>query len=298
MADGTKIEWTDASWNPLRARVGDRLGWHCEILTPGCEHCYAEALNHRVGTGDDYLKKARRAEVFLDEKMLAAPLRWRRPRRVFVCSMSDLFGEWVSDEMIERVFGVMERCPQHTFQVLSKRAERMRSYLRKYTPMKASGVFPGRPGPLPNVWLGVSVEDQRRADERIPSLLDTPAAVRWISAEPLLEPLTLGSWQPEGCYIDWRRGFDGCEPPIPRLDWVVCGGESGPGARPCDINWLRAIVAQCREAGVPCFVKQLGAHPYGSGFLALKSRKGGNPDEWPEDLRVRDYPRGTRNDTA
>lgn len=103
MADGTAIEWTDASWNPIRARVGDRIGWHCEILTPGCERCYAEAINHRLGTGDDYLKKSSRAEIFLDEKILAQPLHWRRPRRIFVCSMSDLFGKWVSDEMNDRV---------------------------------------------------------------------------------------------------------------------------------------------------------------------------------------------------
>ena len=304
MGDRTSIEWTEASWNPIRARKHGHkgeLGWHCEILTPGCEHCYAQTLNRRLGTGLPYLKTSRReADVFLDEKILIQPLHWRRPRRIFVCSMTDLFGEWVADEMLDRTFAVMALCPQHTFQVLTKRADRMRDYLsankqlqlfvidRKNTQHTIMSF------PLPNVWLGVSVEDQRRADERIPALLDTPAAVRWVSAEPLLEPITFRQ-----CLYP-VSDENGPNPIIDReaLDWVVVGGESGVGARPFNIEWARSIIAQCRAAGVPCFVKQLGAKPEAETRvmgdhiydLHLHDRKGGDPSEWPEDLRVREYP--------
>jgi protein gp37 len=151
--------------------------------------------------------------------------------------------------------------------------------------------------PLANVWLGVSVEDQARADERIPLLLQTPSAVRFISAEPLLGSVDLrsGGDVTEVGYIDWLRGFDGSDPPIPRLDWVIVGGESGPGARPFHIEWARAIVTQCQAAHVPVFVKQLGADPRDphwdmGGMVTLRDRKGGDPSEWPEDLRVREFP--------
>jgi protein gp37 len=206
--------------------------------------------------------------------------------------MSDLFGEFVPDEFIDRIFAVMALCPQHTFQVLTKRAERMRDYLggkglaqerRDHIAIEAMDlrdtlserhgllrftdeqccIQPDR-WPLPNVWLGVSVEDQRRADERIPLLLGTPAAVRWISAEPLLGPLPI-------LYTSWGGK---------RLDWVVIGGESGPQARPFNIEWARSIIAQCKAADVPCFVKQMGASFYedrGSTRrrILLDDRKGG-----------------------
>lgn len=258
MSDNTNIEWTDASWNPVRAKcsttddVGQVLktGWHCERVSPGCQNCYAETINKRLGTGFDYDAKGIAAsDIYLDEKALTQPLHWRRPRRIFVCSMTDLFGEWVTDAMLDRVFAMMAICPQHTFLVLTKRAARMRAYLTNEDRMfvlrssiedwLTEEMCPLR-WPLPNVHLGASVENQRAADERIPLLLATPAEVRWLSVEPLLGP------------VDAMRYFgdDG------RLHWLVVGGESGPGHRPIEVAWLEDVVRQCRAAAVPVFVKQ------------------------------------------
>ncbi|MBN8972943.1 MAG: phage Gp37/Gp68 family protein [Rhizobiales bacterium] len=209
MSDKSAIEWTDATWTPIRARnrKTGKVGWYCEHATPGCVNCYAESFNARLGTGLPFKPGHRDdVELLLDEKMLLAPLRWKRPRMVFVCSMTDLFADFVPDAWIDRIFAVMALAPQHTFQVLTKRAERMRTYLSdrlrgSFVTAAALAMTPGRdwektpawnmPWPLPNVWLGVSAEDQRRADERIPHLLATSAAVRFISAEPLLGPIDL-----------------------------------------------------------------------------------------------------------
>lgn len=306
--DRTKIEWADASWNPIRARNRDtgKVGWFCTHASPGCgDHtgggCYAEAINRRLGTGVDYrAQDLAKVEIFLDEKMLKQPLRWRRPRRIFVGSMTDLFGEFVPDAMIDCIYAVMAMCPQHTFLLLTKRAGRMRDYItalgasdwygrlgdaRKYSLAAIMGRYPD--WPLPNVWLGVSVEDQRRADERIPELLATPAAVRWISAEPLLGPIELDQLRD---VLDGLTGNFAYGPDWNHLDWVVCGGEGGPHARPFNVEWARSIIGQCKASATACFVKQLGASPYGSGFIDLSDRKGGDISEWPEDLRVREYP--------
>jgi protein gp37 len=203
-------------------------------------------------------------------------LRWSKPRRIFVNLMGDLFHPDVPDDFIDRVFAVMALSPQHTFQVLTKRPERMRAYMnhgegfgrwgfidgrarqiyveRNHSPFPAGKVLIG---PLPNVWLGVSVEDQTAADERIPLLLKTPAAVRWISAEPLLGSVDLSRWihdiPPAG---DSRTGHDGGK--FSRLDWVVVGGESGPSARPMHPDWARSLRDQCAAAGVPFLFKQWG----------------------------------------
>jgi protein gp37 len=202
------------------------------------------------------------------EHILTAPLRWKKPRTIFVNSMGDLFH--CPHEWIDQVFAVMALAPQHTFQVLTKRAERMRGYMnhprRRFIvektarilhnqggtlPQHAIAYFTSCPAPLPHVWLGVSVEDQKRADERIPDLLHTPAAVRFISAEPLL-----GSIDLQGA--------------VPALDWVIVGGESGPGARPMHPDWARSIRDQCGAAGVPFFFKQWGEHaPNGSGRYSM-----------------------------
>lgn len=334
----TGIEWTDETWNPIRAiaTYGDSeprpnqlansfgvievRGWHCERVSAGCVNCYAERINQqRFGTGLPYNRASRdRVEVVLDERTLRAPLSWRRSRRVFVCSMTDLFGEWVPDGYIDRVFAVMALAQRHTFIVLTKRPERMRAYIssRDSRPswpgpidnitheMERLGNWTGEAfavaemasWPLPNVWLGVSVENQQVADTRIPELLATPAAVRWVSCEPLLGPVDLdgaGGWI-AGLH---PNGSDA------GLDWVVAGGESGPGARPCNVEWIRGIVGQCQAADVPVFVKQYGSRPElrlgsqrsgGMVALRLRDRKGGNPLEWPEDLRVRQWPGGER----
>jgi len=279
MADGTAIEWTDATWNPITG---------CSVVSPGCTNCYAMRLagtRLRHDPSRAGLTRATRAgpvwtgAVRFNERWLDQPLRWSRPRRIFVCAHGDLFDEAVPDEWIDRIFRVMSTAPRHTFQVLTKRAERMRRYLSDPTVHGRIRYDARPPWPLPNVWLGVSVEDQRRADERIPILLDTPAAVRWASAEPLLGPIDL-TW------ISFRRYEELFEincfsdeawvshPPDQRLEpgerfhrgpalgasvnWVVAGGESGPGARPMHPDWARSLRDQCAAADVPFLFKQWG----------------------------------------
>ena len=304
----TGIEWTDETWNPLRARLlaePSRIGWHCEHASPGCVNCYAETLNRAgrsafTGTRLPYKPGHRKdVAIFLDEKKLLEPLRWRRPRKVFVCSMTDLFADFHSDAIIDRVFAVMALCPQHQFQVLTKRSDRMRAYfadpmtetrvrLRRDLARQSGGQIAELLQPLlplPNVWLGVSVEDQQRADERIPDLLATPAAVRFLSCEPLLGPLNVSKIEvPHHCLPatatrddawaveplagrlapiirlgpeEWE--LDGGGQRFGKIDWIICGGESGPGARPMHPDWARSLRDQCAAARVPFFFKQWGA---------------------------------------
>jgi protein gp37 len=200
---------------------------------------------------------------------LDAPLHWRKPRRIFVNSMADLFHDKVSDEFIADVFAVMALASQHTFQVLTKRHARMRNLLSRasFVEMVADRVQV-RDGissrdiaswPLPNVWLGVSVENQPWADIRIPALLDTPAAVRWLSCEPLLSPVDLTRWLHESTCALATEGMCTCfEPREVRPDWVVVGGESGPGARPMHPDWARSLRDQCQAADLPFLFKQWG----------------------------------------
>lgn len=343
MSDKTTIEWTEATWNPIRARRKDGQpnkgggGWACQRVSPGCQNCYAARINRRLGTGFDYAAKGIAAsDIYLDEKALTQPLHWRRPRKVFVCSMTDLFGEWVPDEMIDRVFAVMALSPQHTFQVLTKRPERMRAYMSDdrreewvsdriwadpwpIRMLPEVSVAAGRDRvyggwPLPNVWLGTSVEDQEQADKRIPELLATPAAVRFVSYEPALGLVNFdhidctSDSDPGFSALTWTEDDEGTLGDAV-LDWIIVGGESGPGARPFDIGCSRSVVRQCQAAGVAVFVKQLGARPVdandgspvmslpvsigdypGKRLYHLRDRKGGDMSEWPEDLRVREFP--------
>jgi len=306
----TNIEWTDNSWNPIRARNVNtgKVGWHCQKVSPGCENCYAAAMNRRLGTGEPYTPRALVGgdHLFLDEKMLTEPLRWRKPRKVFVCSMTDLFADFVPDEWLSRVWETMRKAGGHTFQILTKRSKRMRAWVRSGDEI------------LPNVWLGVSAEDQQRLDERVPELLATPAAVRFVSAEPLLAPLDVSGYLWPTC-LHWAADYATADDAIAAgafaekkpqalvaagrkfLKWVIVGGESGPGARPMDVDWARDIIEQCRVAGVACFVKQLGAKPSDSAaqhlpvdVMLVKHPKGGDPEEWPEDLRVREMPAEAR----
>jgi len=264
----TKIEWArnpDGSagetWNPIRARnkVTGGVGHFCVRVSDGCKRCYAARMQRRFNNPIRYAAQDRKlVDIFLDEKVLMRPLRWRQPRTIFPCSMTDLFGEWVPDEWIDRIFAVMALSPQHTFQVLTKRPERMRAYMTARSQGNAEAVrvmltaFHARAGkwcksivwPLPNVWLGVSVEDQATADARIPLLLATPAAVRFVSYEPALGPVLLDP--------AWIVPFG------PTLDWVIYGGESGPGARPMHPDWARSARDQCADAGVAFFFKQWG----------------------------------------
>ena len=284
----TDIQWCDYSVNPIRAlTIGRSLGWHCERVSEGCAHCYSATLNKRFGTGLDYAAdKTPRVEFYLDGEAIRHMLTFkprgpfkngRERAAVFPFDMTDLFGHWVPDEWILKIFAVFVRRQDVDFLVLTKRSRRMRETVQRLVDMN------GRP--FQNVWLGVSAENQERADERIPELLATPAAVRFVSLEPLLGPMNVGPLLGRGAGI-------------PKIHWAIVGGESGHGARPCDVSWIRDIRDQCNAAGVPLFLKQLGAYPIidtryiePGATRRLKDRKGGDPAEWSEDLRVREMPR-------
>lgn len=355
MATNSKIEWTEATWNPVNG---------CTPVSSGCLNCYAARDAQRMAghpnpkIGPKYkglavIRDGRAVftgEIRLREDRLADPLHWRTPRRVFVNSQSDLFHKDVPFEFVDRVFAVMAMCRPHTFQVLTKRPERMAEYLEWRGHEKAAelerrncecrqckivrviadwlqsrgtletdafmgpAMYLQNQWPLPNVWLGASVENQEAADERIPHLLRVPAAVRFLSCEPLLGPIDL---KLKG---DASRDWDGQSFPATSkrmqehdargkaIHWAIVGGESGSAARPCNIAWISSIRDQCRAAGVPCFVKQLGARPTffddgdGAGgriyefplsppdYQRITHPKGGDMAEWPDDLQVREMP--------
>lgn len=344
MSDKSRIQWTDATWNPVTG---------CTKVSQGCKHCYAEKVFPRAYANDvwlgdielddptDHGRKRKFTDVRTHPDRLDQPLRWRKPRRVFVNSMSDLFHEDVPFEFIDHVFGVMALAKRHTFQVLTKRPRRMQDYLRCVVEEKDMQRWQSGADvvtacaelavidckfPPPNIWLGVSVEDQETADERIPLLLDTPAAERFVSYEPALGPVDLKDYlwpggatladDPLARAMVYQAEADGMAWLCPAIDWIIVGGESGPGARPFDVQWARDTVGQCRAANVPVFVKQLGRRP--RGWCALngdtdnpvecqaweasehghcgdecpyfRDRKGGDIDEWPADLRIREFP--------
>ncbi len=277
----TKIEWTNETWNPTTG---------CDRVSPGCDNCYALTMAKRLKgmgsakyqTDGDPRTSGPGFGIAMHPDTLTVPFTWRTPRKVFVNSMSDLFHAGVASEFIARVFAVMAATPQHTYQVLTKRPARMRSLLNSEPFQSFTAVHlmlgsdiplkerPELTWPLPNVWLGTSVEDQKRADLRIPALLDTPAAKRFLSCEPLLGPVNLANgkgycrnhstvvWeaQPDvyvdcpDCYRSWSSLG---------IDWVIAGGESGPGARPMHPDWARSLRDQCEAAGVPFHFKQRGA---------------------------------------
>jgi protein gp37 len=297
MGAKTKIEWTGSTWGPIRARntKTGKKGWHCVHKSEACRNCYAESLNLVYGTGLPY-KPGHLAngdvEMFLDEKILVAPFKWRAPRPVFPCSTTDLFADFVKFEWIVEMFGVMAVCSStfhgpgdgarqeghwttsdgrkvpvrwpnmkrgpHTFQILTKRPDRMREVIgsarfrkdvagagyrhahnRVAAGVLADSIEYGDLWPLPNVWLGTSAGDQPEANANLPHLRATPAAKRFVSFEPLLGPIA-----------DQIHG----------IDWAICGGESGRGARPMHPNWARSLRDQCQAAGVAFFFKQWGEH--------------------------------------
>jgi protein gp37 len=339
----SNIEWTDQTWNPV---IG------CTPVSPGCLNCYAATMANRMQgmpNQKDYAPKETRlgeaghpktiriaevkggrawftGEVRCLEHRLTDPLKWKKPRRVFVNSMSDLFHEAVSFEFVAACYATMAACNWHTFQVLTKRPERAAEFYRWMedgngspqrkmvvaihyliggrAPSGSAIVAPA--WPLHNVWLGASVENQPCADERIPHLLKCPAAVRFLSVEPLLGAVDLGLVEIDSALEQRHAGVNG------RIDWVIVGGESGSLSkiRACEVGWIRSIVTQCKDAGVPCFVKQLGSKPmlgdvsephgwptsggpvdWETGRIYLKDRKGGDPAEWQVDLQVREWPR-------
>ncbi len=312
MSDTTSIEWTDASWPVVTG---------CTHISPGCDRCYSARLTStRLRHLPEYAGLASNGRfngtVRCLPDRLDWPLKWRKPKRIFVSDMADLFHDQVPDEYLVRVFDVMLNARRHTFQVLTKRHARMRSFVTRYL----SGEFAAEPldraplaatvdRPPANVWLGVSAEDQKWADIRIPALLDTPAAIRFVSAEPLLGPIDLSSWigadhgaSPGDLPAPGGRGKaggdrGGLRSGVPddlsdstrrsSISWLIAGGESGSGARPCELSWLRSLHDQCASAGVPYFLKQLGSV---AGREWDAGPKGGDWDKWPEDLRVREFP--------
>ncbi|MER9870266.1 phage Gp37/Gp68 family protein [Mesorhizobium sp. M0136] len=314
MADHSSIEWTDATWNPITG---------CSIVSPGCTNCYAMKLagtrlkhiDSRKGlTRDTVIGPVWSGEVRLNRQWLHQPIAWKKPRKIFVCAHGDLFAENVPDEWIDRVFAVMALAPRHTFQVLTKRSKRMREYLTQRDSrqrwrkdavevagmnMVMEGVIPQARAtvwPIPNVWLGVSAERQKEADDRVPELLATPAAIRFASAEPLLGPIRfdrIGEWTDtfqdcgghpdphwptnaqDATWLNALVGEMGAEARDPsgkrlgdidvglrheggKLDWIIVGGESGHNARPMNPAWARSIRDQCAAASVPFFFKQWG----------------------------------------
>lgn len=270
MGENSAIAWCDHTWNPW---------WGCTRVSPGCEHCYAEQLatvRRKLPVWGVDAERKPMSEAYWRE-----PLKWNRKaaadgirRRVFCASMADVFEQVparnekanaVMRAARGRLFRLIEATPHLDWLLLTKRPENV-AFLVPWG---------GELGEWPaNVWLGTTAEDQKRYDERWPVVSRIPARVRFISHEPALGPLALRA--------------DGIRP-----DWVITGGESGPGARPYDLAWARAIVAQCRAAGTACFVKQMGADPIDGEAgceVHFRDRKGGDPSEWPYDLRVQEFP--------
>lgn len=314
MAANSGIEWTEATLNPIAG---------CERISPGCVNCYAEKMAKRLaamgqakyqGVLDEHGRWNGR--INFDENALELPLRTRKPTIYFVNSMSDWCHHRVPSSFRDKMLAVAALTPWHKYIFLTKRAGEQRDYMEDCHDgvTRAVDVDDYKfAWPLPNVILGVSAENQQYADERIPLLLETPVACRVVSAEPLLGGIDFtpffrarkadGKGPRQYVQLDGKMQCishidDGDDP---KLSWVIVGGESGPDARFCQIEWIRMIVAQCDLSGVSCFVKQLGKHPQylaqgeapGSSVirhLQIRDQKGGNPDEWPEDLRVRQFP--------
>lgn len=315
MPGKSNIEWTETTWNPVTG---------CSKVSPGCAHCYAETLTRRyagaAGWPETFLPwtpENAEQNVVIHKDRIHQPSRWIKPRMIFVNSMSDLLHENIPDIYVEMIIDEMERASHHTYQVLTKRATRMREILqrrerRKLDYANAFALCPteemrtspaakdarkrAEAGPPKHIWWGVTVENQRWADERIPILLDTPAAVRFISAEPLLGPLDLkpylycqcNAWSRRAAMRQEQRDNEPIHSatcPISangsyrKLGWVIIGGESGPHHRTFDPEWARDLVRQCRDAGVPAFMKQMGGN-----------RPGNKLEDLPEDLRVREFP--------
>lgn len=344
MPHKTAIEWTDYSSNPLRAEHSGRRGWGCEKISPGCLNCYSATLNNRFGTGLDFNKAENaQAKHYLDEKELRhinlfqpkGPYRGGTSYpKVFPFDMTDIFGDWNSDETIDAAFAAFWNRSDVVFQVLTKRPERARAYLSDRE-ARAKGIgcaayhqfsswFPNKAAiltngdfvedvadqwPLQNLWLGVSAEDQERLVKRLRVLMEIPAAIRFVSAEPLLGPLNVcAALACESChglgYTEPGAECDACggASTIGLPDWVIIGGESGSGSREFLVDNCRGIVEQCKKAKVACFVKQFGSQPAAMNArgnlpgmpnkiqVLLESSKGNDPAEWDADLRVREFP--------
>ena len=245
----SKIEWTEKTWNVVTG---------CTKISEGCKHCYAERMSKRLAGRCGY-DKDEPFKVTLHPDKLDEPLRWRKPSKIFVCSMGDLFHEDVGFDVIRRIWAVMTTARQHTYMILTKRPERMKQFF-KWMQKQEFKVETS----WDNIWLGVTAENQQRADERIPILLQIPAAKRFVSVEPMLGPVDLLNLKYDNDILDTLAGeylsTDGSESYVPwdKLDWVICGGETGQGARPMHPDWVRSLRDQCQQAGTPFFFKSWG----------------------------------------
>ena len=310
----TKISWTDFSWSPVTG---------CSPVGAGCDHCWANSLHSMRHKAHLNGKKMAAqygvpfSTIQLHPSRLEDPFGLRESSKIATCLGGDLFHEEIQNEFIAAVFAIAAACPHLTFQMLTKRPGRMVEWFKwvgsrsQMLMHESAKLYMGyknkkRPAintsvwPLPNVWMGVSVWDQKSADEFIPILLNTPAVIRWVSYEPALGPIDLDSEAADGlhalgcCERNCSCGNRG-------IDWIVAGGESGKNARPCDVAWIRSIVDQCKDAEVPVFVKQMGNYttrvdptddvrgPVTKRILWQK-RAGADPAEWPADLQVRQFP--------
>lgn len=272
----TSIEWTDYTWNPVTG---------CHKVSQGCKNCYAETMTNRFAKSWG-VKNFR--QVVCHDDRLYEPSRYLKKitgKRVFVCDMSDLFHELVPFTFIDSVFDTIETCGEAIFQILTKRPERALEYYNwkdAGNGLNFKHEFNGQ-WPLPNVWIGVSCEDQATADQRIPLLMKIPAAFRFLSCEPLLGPIDLTRIAPflGGCFTPLKP-HPCTSPGKPFIDWVICGGESGHQARPMDPDWVRSLRDQCTAAGVPFFFKQWGAwapctnHPDETAMVKSSKADAGN----------------------
>lgn len=263
----SKIEWTDESPNPLHVATG---GHYCEKISLGCKNCYAERMNRNPyfkGNGQPYRIQLDGQHPIMDinTDMISSWARRRKPKKHFVCSMTDMFGQWVPGDYIMRLLGAMSLAPKQTFQLLTKRPEIAQGMISQWCRVMNRDSLPE------NIWLGTSAENQAYFQSRLPWLLKTQVQVRFLSLEPLLGPIRFTK---QDLSNDIR--------------WIIIGGESGPHARPLDTQWVRDILEQCRQASIPAFVKQLGSH--WAQQVQAKDRKGGEPGEWPPDLRIRMFP--------
>jgi len=266
----TGIPYCDEVWNVTAG---------CTKCAPGCKNCWAEKWAARLahigqrkyqdvvdGNYNNWFLPKWNNKVYCDESILEQPLHWKKPRRIFVCSMSDLFHPRVPFEYMAEIFLIAQKCSTHTFLFFTKRIKRALEFYEWDYPLKLANSW----GQLKNIQLILSLSTQKEADEKIPTLLQIPAAVRGLSIEPMLEPLNIIRWLDYGGYEeDWG------------IRWVIVGCESGSNRRPCKIDWVRSIVQQCKAANVPVYVKQ----------LSINGKVSRNPKEWPEDLRVQQYPK-------
>jgi protein gp37 len=277
--DNTMIEWCDSTWNPITG---------CTPVSEGCENCYAKRIVKRFPSIHGFTSGGCAYDpievdplpfeiIRIHHKRLETPLRWKKPRRIFVGSMTDLFHNQVPYTEIDRIFEMMAAAKQHTFMILTKRPEWALEYFQDGEP----GVFPYQ-----NVWIGVTTENQAMADERMPVLLDIPAALRFVSIEPMLEPINIYPYllsSYDHASLDHQMSGNECR--TNKIDWVILGAETGPGRRPCKIEWMIDVVDQCWAAGVPVFVKQIN-----DGFGRVIK----NIDNFPNELRYREFPEAIR----